>query len=104
MERAEELLERIAVAVEKLGEEPEFEIPTSPPVCPHCGTLDPVVIVHEDVRQQGKMSEFFIKLTCTNCSNIYFVMPQGWVNFTELSELREFFERADNGTNSHATR
>lgn len=104
MERAEELLERIAVAVEKLGEEPEFEIPTSPPVCPHCGMLDPVVGTDVDYKGAGKMSKFFLSFSCTNCAKPFMAVPQGWVNFTELSELREFFERADNGTNSHATR
>jgi hypothetical protein len=99
MERAEELLERIAVGVEKLGEEPEFEIPTSPPICPHCGTLDPNVGV-ENTAGQGKMSGFFLRLTCLVCSKLYFAVPQGWVNFTSDAELWEFFERAENGTNS----
>ena len=36
--RAEELLNRAVVALESLANEPELEIPTSPPICPYCGT------------------------------------------------------------------
>lgn len=103
MERAEELLERIAVGVEKLGEEPEFEIPTSPPICPHCGTIDPLVAVHDSPSGHGKMSGYFLKLTCISCNTNYFVVPQGWVNFNNEAEIREFFERAGNGTNGNTT-
>lgn len=101
MDRAEELLERIAVGVEKLGEEPSFEIPSSPPVCPHCGVFDPEVQMQES-GGIGKLSSVFFEVVCQKCSTKFFVVPQGWTNFTTMGELTEFFERADDG-NSRET-
>jgi len=94
--RAEELLERIAVGIEKLGDEPEFEIPTAPPVCPHCGKLNPTIKT-DDSAGTGPMGDIFMEVTCMNCSHSWFAVPQGWVNFTNEPDLREFFERAENG-------
>jgi len=99
--RAEELLERGVVALEKLVEEPSFEIPTSPPVCPHCGTFDPNVSV-EERGGQGKLSQYFLKLTCLTCSKPYMAVPQGFVNFSEVKELQEFLERAENGNSAES--
>lgn len=97
--RAEELLNRAVVALESLAEEPQLEIPTSPPICPHCGTINPNVRGHE-TEGEGPMSEIFLELQCTTCENSFYVVPEGWVNFTEEVELKEFFERAGNGNSS----
>jgi len=99
--RAEELVERAVVALETLATEPEFEIPASPPLCPHCGVMNPTVVSQES-EGQGKMSEIFLELACTHCNGKFLVVPQGWVNFESVNELREFFERAENGNSAEA--
>jgi hypothetical protein len=99
--RAEELLERIAVGIEKLGDEPEFEIPTAPPVCPRCGKLNPVIHASEN-SGTGPMAEMFIQAQCTHCGCVWFAVPQGFVNFETEDDLRTFFERAENGNGTEA--
>jgi hypothetical protein len=101
--RAEEILERIAVAVETLAEEPELEIPTSPPICPHCGQFNPDVHGKES-EGTGPMSEFFLEFRCMTCDFTFFAVPQGWANFTNEADLKEFFERAEDGNSGKADR
>jgi len=102
MNRAEEMLERIAVGIEKLGEEPSFEIPTSPPVCPTCGMIDPVIGIQKDVNGAGKLSDFFMSVSCTNCNSHFFAIPQGWVNAQSTSELHEIMGKGGNGNSRNS--
>jgi hypothetical protein len=51
----------------------------------------------QDAGGIGKLSEAFFEVICQKCSTKFFVVPQGWVNFTTQGELTEFFERAENG-------
>jgi len=99
--RAEELLVRAVVALENLATEPELEIPSSPPLCPHCGIHNPVV-TSQEVGGTGPMSDMFLDLKCSQCDHEFFVVPQGWVNFSNKAELREFFERAENEYSAEA--
>jgi hypothetical protein len=103
MSRAEELLERIAVGVEKLNDDPQVEIPTSPPICPNCGEFDPKVFV-DDASGSGDMSQMFFSCTCTLCHAEFFVVPQGFFNVQDREQLAEILkERAVDGTDSRKT-
>lgn len=100
--RAEELLIRAVDALESLAEEPSIEIPTSPPVCPHCAMLDPVVLVDESPGQEGNLSTYYMKATCKSCNQEFWVVPQGFMNCTSLEEVEGFLGRAENGTHGAA--
>jgi bacterioferritin-associated ferredoxin len=73
--RLENLLERGVDALEKLAQDEfEFQVETKPPVCPHCDTINPTVRVSESTTQ-GRLAEFVIQAFCTNCNNIFYVIP-----------------------------
>jgi phage FluMu protein Com len=77
MDRAEELLERMAVALEALAQDPVIHVETLPPVCPHCETMNPLVRVEESAAQ-GKLAEFVIQAHCTHCNKVFYAMPVQW--------------------------
>lgn len=96
--RAEEILERIAVGIEKLADDPVLQVESGPPVCPHCETLNPVVQVTES-SGEGPFSTFCLEPVCGNCGNLFYAVPLEWATFqtyqdaeAELDRRREVFE------------
>jgi bacterioferritin-associated ferredoxin len=73
--RLEDLLVRGVAALEKIAQDEfEIQVETKPPVCPHCDTMNPTVRVSESVTQ-GRLAEFVVQAFCTNCNNIFYVIP-----------------------------
>jgi NMD protein affecting ribosome stability and mRNA decay len=98
-ERVTELLERIAVGVEHLAEDPVVEIEAGPPVCPHCGRFNPEISVRE-VEAQGPIFEYVLVAHCNNCGQKFYAVPQTWVMFTRREEVEaEMNERRGNNGN-----
>lgn len=62
--RAEQLLERIAVGVEKMGADPVIEIEVGPPICPTCGVVNPKVTVPTEEGGLGRLAEILINAQC----------------------------------------
>ena len=107
-ERANQLLERIAVAVERLAEDPVIQMETAPPVCPHCETVNPNVST-EDKGGAGPMAEFVIRFTCLNCNHVFYAIPVQWTSVPEISQLEQVLEQhkeisgyGDNGNHEHS--
>jgi len=71
------LLERGVSALERLAQDPEIQIETGPPVCPHCQTMNPNVRVSES-DEEGRMAEFIIKAYCTSCNKFFYAIPMNW--------------------------
>lgn len=73
------LLERSAVAQERLielaTEERKIEFQPTPPFCPHCQAIDPVV---GSEGGSGKMSDFVLIARCGECGNVLYAVPDGW--------------------------
>ena len=95
--RESELLERAVIALEKLNEDPILNIESGPPLCPHCNTMAPEVIITED-GGEGPFSEFYITPTCKNCNSEFFAVALDWAIFAtyqeaeiELGHRREIF-------------
>jgi len=105
--RVEELLERGVNALEKLAaDEIEFQVETKPPVCPHCGTMNPIVRV-EETANQGKLAEFFTQAHCLHCNNVFYVIPLQWEILKTVEQTREIIEeklRVGGYTNGNDTR
>jgi hypothetical protein len=78
MARGEELLERIAVAVEALAIDPEIEINAGPPVCPSCNAFDPNVTLPFQEGGTGPMSQIIVKGTCQVCSNPFYIVIESY--------------------------
>jgi hypothetical protein len=86
--RTEELLERIAVAVEKLNEEPILHIEGGPPMCPNCEAVNPEITVKED-NGEGPFSQFIVNPTCETCGNPFYAIPLSWAVFTHYGEAEQ---------------
>jgi hypothetical protein len=96
-ERAMELLERIAVGVEHLAEDPVVEIEAGPPVCPACGRFNPEISVREQ-ESHGPMFEFVLVAHCTHCTQKFYAVPTAWRNYVRREEVEaEMMERRGNG-------
>lgn len=96
-ERADalELLERIAVGVEKLGEDIVVQAESKPPHCPNCNRLNPKVAVNERAAE-GWLAEFVIQARCTHCNSVLYALPILWECYTEIDHVREAVrERAE---------
>lgn len=94
-EKLEAVLERIAVGVERLAEDPVVEIEAAPPACPACGRFNPEITVKES-EGSGPMMEFLLQTGCNNCGQAFYAMPISWRIMTtrgqveqELNERRE---------------
>lgn len=88
----EALVERLAVAVEKLAEDPQVEIEAGPPLCPHCGAHDPTVGIASEAGR-GPLSQVFIPCECLSCGRSFFVVIESYSCHTDLetakTEIRE---------------
>ena len=103
-----EILERIAVGIERLGEDPVIHLETGPPVCPHCEEMNPVVHVEES-GGSGLLSEFVIRAHCKNCNRVFYALPIQWRCVAEVSEIepalqqmKELSGYGNNGTQQHS--
>lgn len=94
-QRLFKLGDRIASALEKLGEDPVIEAQVKPPVCPHCEQLNPHVRVQES-EASGPLFEFVILCECLRCHNVFYAIADGWtclINTREVASVIE--ERAE---------
>jgi hypothetical protein len=90
-----DLLERGVTALEKLGEEPVFQMETGPPVCPHCERMNPSVTVKES-EESGPLAEFVIKCICGHCHQTFFAIPLQWSMCQNIQEVEAVIrERAE---------
>lgn len=73
------LMERSTVAQEQLihlaTEERKIEFTPTPPFCPHCQAVDPVV---GSEGGSGKMSDFVLLARCGQCGGVLYGVPDGW--------------------------
>ena len=93
-------LERMAVAIEKLGEDPVIEMEAGPPICPHCQTHNPGVTVQEE-ESSGPLSEFLLVMKCHSCGADFYAVPFQWQMFTDLDSVREEMEARKNVSNGN---
>lgn len=91
---AEQLLERIAVGVEKLNEPMVINAESKPPVCPNCQRVNPNVTV-SDKEATGDLAGFVIQARCNHCQQVLYAMPVLWETFREVSELKEAMAERD---------
>ncbi len=95
MATTHEILERIAVGIERLAEDPVIQVETGPPVCPHCEEMNPTIRVDES-EATGKMAEFVIQAQCQHCGKVFYALPIHWASFKEISEVTQAVaERAE---------
>lgn len=87
----QEYLERGIAALESLAQDPVIEIETAPPVCPHCGRMNPTVRVQE-TEAIGSMAEIVYRFHCTHCNSVFYGIPIQWDCVKETSEAKSILE------------
>lgn len=91
----QELLVRGVEAIERLAQDPVIELETSPPVCPHCEQMNPLVRVAEK-EAQGKLGGFVIQCHCLHCNNVFYAIPFQYGCVREIEDVRQLqAERAE---------
>jgi hypothetical protein len=94
MGRMEELAERATIALEALAQDPIIEIEAAPPICPHCGKMNPTITIEEG--GEGPLAEIFFAAKCGECNKGFFAVPVTWHMHTTLETIREEMkERAE---------
>jgi len=88
------LLERIAVGVEKLGEDMVINVETKPPHCPTCQKVNPNVTV-SDKEATGDLAGFVIQARCNHCHNVLYALPIQWECFQTVEEIAEAMKERD---------
>lgn len=91
MSELRDTLERIAVGIERLAEDPVIQMETAPPNCPHCERMNPTISVEES-GGTGPMAEFVIRAKCSYCNEIFFALPIQWECVQEISHLEKLLE------------
>jgi hypothetical protein len=87
----EKLVERMAISLEKLAEDPVLQIESGPPVCPFCNTIAEVEIQEDS--GEGPLAVYIIKPTCLHCHNPFFAIPLEWAIFTTHEEAQAEIEK-----------
>lgn len=85
-------LERMADALEKLTVEPEVEIELGPPLCPHCGKLNPMVTVPAQEEQGGPLVELFHMMWCQHCEKGFYVVTESYSCHRDFTEAKAEIE------------
>lgn len=100
-------LDRIADALERLGDDPVIQMETGPPVCPHCERMNPNVDVEES-GGSGPLSEFVIRATCLHCNNVFYCLIMQWQTVAEISQIQPLMDQlkelsgyGNNGNSEH---
>jgi hypothetical protein len=94
-QRLFKLGDRIAGALEKLGEDPVIDVPVKPPVCPNCETMNPRVRVQES-EASGPLFEFVILCECLSCHDPFYAIADGWICTGNIEQVKNMIaERAE---------
>lgn len=92
MSDTNEILERIAVGIERLAEDPVIQMETGPPVCPHCERVNPNVRVNES-GGSGPLAEFVIQASCLHCGRTFYALPVQWQCAAQLSHVEPLLQQ-----------
>jgi hypothetical protein len=112
--RAAEMQARSAVANEQLlalanKEQMSFEVEPSPPICPVCGQMNPIVFMSER-SGSGPMNEIVLELETSCCHRRIYAIPEGWAMTPVRDEAIDIVREragvknvADAGTNPNGS-
>lgn len=95
-------LRRNADATEKMVElaqaEPTFMIETGPPVCPHCGRLNPEV-TDVGAGGSGPLGDFVMVGETHCCNKTLYAVPIGFETFPQVELAQDALNRRGGMTN-----
>lgn len=83
-----DIAERVAVACEKMAEDPIVEMEIGPPVCPHCNFLNPRVNQPSTDGGDGRLFEFIAEFECLECGKRFIGVPINWSMHTSQDTLQ----------------
>lgn len=84
-----DLLQRGVTALERMAEDPIVNLEIGIPACPHCDTINPMVMVRES-EAVGKLAEVVFQCTCQSCHEQFIGMPTQWFCARNVEEAQEY--------------
>lgn len=89
-----ELIERGVVALEKMVGEatPIVEWEPGPPLCPACGSFNPLVTLPASVAMTGKLGELYLEFKCEDCNGQIFAVIESYSMHHTLETARAEIE------------
>jgi len=101
--KLEGLLERGVKALESMAEDPVIEMPTGPPVCPHCERINPTVRVSES-EATGPLGEFVIQAHCVHCNSVFYGVPVLWDCLESVEAVQQAISERQSLTDGNNSR
>lgn len=71
-------IDNLASTIKEVNEEANIEIEPTPPKCPHCNDINPVVKTEAQEASEGALLDLVLDLTCMKCKNKFYVLITGW--------------------------
>jgi hypothetical protein len=88
-----ELIERGVVALEKMvGGEPTIEWEPGPPICPACGSFNPLVTLPANLSMTGKLGEVYLEFRCEDCKGQIFAVIESYSMHQAIETTRAEIE------------
>jgi hypothetical protein len=84
-----ELLQRGVSALERMAEDPVINLEIGIPACPHCETVNPIVMVRES-EAAGRLAEAVFQCTCQSCHQTFIAMPVQWFCARDTDEAAAY--------------
>jgi len=99
----EKALKRNAKASEALldiakQEMVQLEIEAGPPICPHCGVLNPTVYMEAEAGS-GPVNEIVFKFEMHCCNGTVYGIPEGWAMAMSSEEAADIIKQRAGVTN-----
>lgn len=69
-----------------------------PPVCPHCGKLNPTVTQIGETSGSGELSEFVMQAETHCCNRSIYCVPIGWDTTTHVELALDILKMRKGGT------
>lgn len=76
----------------------QFEVEAGPPICPHCGVINPTVYLEAEAGS-GPVNEIVFKFEMHCCNNTVYAIPEGWAMAMSQEEAADIIKERAGVTN-----
>lgn len=99
LNQAVKALERNAVATEKMlaiAEREQIQFEYSPPMCPHCGAVNPEV-TQLNVEGSGLLGDFIMQAEAHCCNHVIYAIPLGFSSANDVEMAKDIQRQLKGG-------
>lgn len=80
VERLSSAMDRLSTVNEKLFDEANVELEPTPPICPFCRMVNPVIKFEETEEElEAPILNFAFIAECANCKNTLYCIADAWI-------------------------